>query len=249
MSGPAARLAIIGSRGRMGRALTHLIGGEFASRCSLHASIHSSSAPADWLQAFSCDLWIDFSLPAGIRGIAAAFDAARAQGTSTPPPALVIGATGHDAAERAILQGLSARTLVLQASNFSIGVLVLRKALEFASPMLWDSGFRPQMIETHHVHKKDAPSGTALTLAASTHGLGSERIQSVRAGEVVGDHEITFHGPGEQVTLAHRALSREIFARGALEAALWLAEKRARTPGAAGVVSLDDFFEEKLRRN
>jgi 4-hydroxy-tetrahydrodipicolinate reductase len=229
----------------MGRAMAHLMEGEFASRVRLHVTLHSQSPEEDWLDALASEAWVDFSLPAGIHGIHSAIASALRAQPSARLPALVIGTTGHDSRERSLIEDLATKTLVLQAPNFSIGILMLRKVLEFASPMLTESGFKPVMLETHHLHKKDAPSGTALSLAASTRGMTAERIHSVRAGEVIGDHSVTFHGSGEQVGFSHHAMNREIFARGALEAALWLADRRAVAPSAAGNVTLDDFFEEK----
>jgi 4-hydroxy-tetrahydrodipicolinate reductase len=235
-------IAIIGSRGRMGRALSHLIEGEFASSALIIGSIHSHSTDEDWAEALRADVWIDFSLPKSTSRLHGSLISASKGGRL---PALVIGTTGHSAAERALLEELSLRTEILQASNFSPGVLALKKALEFISPVLSASGFRPLLVETHHIHKKDAPSGTALTLAAATSGLLPERIHSIRAGEVIGDHRIEFHGHGERITFEHHAQSREIFARGALEAALWLARRHRSDPDSSGWASLDDFFEEK----
>ncbi len=237
------RIAIIGSRGKMGRALAHLIAGEFAASSELIASLHSLSDDSEWEDALAADVWVDFSLPKGTARLTRALASAP---SSRLLPALVIGTTGHSAQEKAELDSVARRTRVLQASNFSTGVLALRKALEFISPILSASGFRPLMVETHHIHKKDSPSGTAITLAAATSGLSSERIHSIRAGEVIGDHRVEFHGHGERVTLEHHAQSREIFARGALETALWLGKKQKSEPTGAGWLTLDDFFEEKL---
>jgi 4-hydroxy-tetrahydrodipicolinate reductase len=227
----------------MGRALARLIEGEFAASCKLAASLHTQSDDSDWEDAMAADVWIDFSLPRSLPKTHGAFMAGGPKGHM---PALVVGTTGHTAGEKKLLEEIASKTQALQASNFSTGVLALKKALEFISPVLSGSGFRPLMVETHHTHKKDAPSGTALTLASATQGLTAERIHSIRAGEVVGDHRIEFHGHGERITLEHHALSREIFARGALEVSLWLAKKRRSEPGARGWVTLDDFFEEKL---
>ena len=242
MSTPS-RIALIGSRGKMGRALAHLIEGEFASSCALVASLHSQSDDRDWSAALSADVWIDFSLARSTQRIHGVIASGRG---GAGLPALVIGTTGHTAAEQAMLDELATMTRVLRASNFSTGVLALKKALEFISPMLASSGFRPLMVETHHVHKKDAPSGTALTLAAATRGLADERIHSIRAGEVIGDHRIEFHGHGERLSFEHHAQSREIFARGALQAALWMAAQHRNDRTGCGWVTLDDFFEEKL---
>ena len=120
---------------------------------------------------------------------------------------------------------------IVFASNFSVGVNVLfwltRKAAE-----LLERDFDPEIIETHHKMKKDAPSGTAKTLAeilkAEQKNQNEIPIQSIREGEVVGEHTVIFSGPGERLELTHRASSREIFARGALRAAKWIV---GRPPG------------------
>jgi 4-hydroxy-tetrahydrodipicolinate reductase len=117
---------------------------------------------------------------------------------------------------------------IVFASNFSVGVNVLfwltRKAAE-----LLERDFDPEIIETHHKMKKDAPSGTAKTLAeilkAEQKNQNEIPIQSIREGEVVGEHTVIFSGLGERIELTHRAASREIFARGALRAANWIMGK------------------------
>jgi 4-hydroxy-tetrahydrodipicolinate reductase len=157
--------------------------------------------------------------------------------------ALVIGTTGHNDAEKARLVNLTFKIPVVWASNFSTGVNALfwltRKAAEILGP-----SFDLEVVEMHHRHKKDAPSGTAATLAeiladvrnvqiseAIRHGregIVGERtdaeigMHSVRGGDVVGDHTVIFAAPGERVELTHKAGSRDTFAMGALRAAQWL---------------------------
>jgi 4-hydroxy-tetrahydrodipicolinate reductase len=117
---------------------------------------------------------------------------------------------------------------VLWASNFSLGVAVLEDLVRRASAAL--PAWQVQIRETHHVHKKDAPSGTALTLAraaAAGNGL-MPPIESLREGEVVGEHRVRLVGPGEALELSHSAGDRDIFALGALHAASLLA---GRGPG------------------
>jgi 4-hydroxy-tetrahydrodipicolinate reductase len=161
--------------------------------------------------------------------------------------AIVIGTTGHTEAESRELTALSARIPMVWSSNYSTGVNALfwltRKAAEILGP-----GFDLEIIEMHHRLKKDAPSGTAATLArilaearsqnlaeAARHGrqgVVGERtdaeigIHSIRGGDVVGDHTVIFAGPGERLELTHRASSRDTFANGALRAARWVAEKK-----------------------
>jgi 4-hydroxy-tetrahydrodipicolinate reductase len=162
---------------------------------------------------------------------------------------MVIGTTGHSDAERKNVQVISAKIPMVWASNFSTGVNVLfwltRKTAEVLGP-----DYDLEIVEMHHRLKKDAPSGTASTLAkilAETRrqqldkvlrhgreGLAGERtateigMHSIRGGDVVGDHTVIFAATGERVELSHKASSREAFANGALRAAQWVVGK---TPG------------------
>lgn len=157
--------------------------------------------------------------------------------------AMVIGTTGHSEQERTQITEFSARIPVVLASNFSTGVNALfwltRKAAEILGP-----GYDLEIVEMHHRLKRDAPSGTARTLAeiladvrkqqlekVARHGrsgIVGERtadeigIHSVRGGDVVGDHTVIFAAPGERVELTHKASTRENFAKGALRAAAWV---------------------------
>jgi 4-hydroxy-tetrahydrodipicolinate reductase len=114
------------------------------------------------------------------------------------------------------------------ASNFSVGVNVLVWLTQKAAELL-GSDFNPEIVETHHKMKKDAPSGTAKTLAdflkAGRKSNSEIPIQSIREGDVVGEHSVIFSGPSERLELSHRAANREIFARGALRAAKWIINK------------------------
>lgn len=165
------------------------------------------------------DVAIDFSLPEGFGRILALCVERGA--------ALVSGTTGLDSTQRAALEAASARIAVLSAANFSLGVAVLSELVERAAAALpgWDC----DIIEAHHVHKKDAPSGTALALGdCAIHGGADPRYASLRAGDIVGEHTVQFATMGERIELVHRATNRDIFARGALHAASRLA---ARPPG------------------
>ena len=140
---------------------------------------------------------------------------------------LVIGTTGHSAGHKSSIDTAAKSIPIVFASNFSVGVNVLFWLTERAARLLGDK-FNAQIVETHHVHKKDAPSGTAKTLAAI---LQREKksaeipVRSIREGEVVGEHTVAFSGPGERLNLAHYAESRETFASGALTAAKWVIDK------------------------
>ena len=150
---------------------------------------------------------------------------------------LVIGTTGHSQQQRKTIEQTTHSVPIVLASNFSVGVNVLfwltRKAAEFLGP-----DFDPEIVETHHKMKKDAPSGTAKTLAEILKTVRNSEIpvQSVREGEVVGEHTVIFTGPAERLELTHRAASRDIFARGALRAAQWIVDK------SAGLYSMQDVL-------
>jgi 4-hydroxy-tetrahydrodipicolinate reductase len=161
--------------------------------------------------------------------------------------AIVIGTTGHTEAQRKELTAISSQIPMVWSANYSTGVNALfwltRKAAEILGP-----GFDLEIVEMHHRLKKDAPSGTAATLAqiladarkeslekAARHGrqgLVGERtaaeigIHSIRGGDVVGDHTVIFATPGERLELTHKASSRDTFAVGALRAAQWVASQK-----------------------
>ncbi|MBQ9536670.1 MAG: 4-hydroxy-tetrahydrodipicolinate reductase [Desulfovibrionaceae bacterium] len=156
---------------------------------------------------------------------------------------LVIGTTGFSKAELETLNQIAQDTLLFWSSNMSIGISVLRKVLPELAKALGPQ-YDMEVMEIHHKHKKDAPSGTALTLAeglaaargwdakevrvSGRDGIVGERptqqigVQALRGGDVVGVHTVYFMGPGERIEVTHHAHSRENFARGALRAAQWL---------------------------
>lgn len=163
-------------------------------------------------------LLIDFSLPE-------AFDAALALAVARRA-AFVSGTTGLTVAQLDALEVASKTIPVLWAANFSLGVAVLSELVERAAHAL--PGWDLDIVESHHIHKQDAPSGTALALGASAKAGGAApRYASIRAGDIVGEHWLQFTGTGERVELAHRAISRDIFARGALAVGEWLAGQGA----------------------
>jgi 4-hydroxy-tetrahydrodipicolinate reductase len=182
------------------------------------------------------DVIIDFSVPEGTLALLEA--------VPNDGPPLVCGVTGWRETQMSRLREHAGRTCILHAPNFSTGVLALRHLLRTAAPLLARLGYTPVVCETHHRHKRDAPSGTALALCRdiAPDDPASVQTHAVRAGEVIGDHQVTFYGPGDRIQLAHQAQDRTIFARGAIEAACWLAD-RPRTPG---LLSLDDYLQDQL---
>ncbi len=180
-------------------------------------------------------VYIDFTTPQ-------ATAAAAAVAAELGRPA-VIGTTGLSPAEEIQLAYLARRVPIVVASNFSLGVNLLTGLVRKAAAALgatWDV----EIVETHHRAKRDAPSGTALTLAqaaAEGHGVSYDQVKrhgrdgevgarpqgeigvhAVRGGDVVGEHQVSFFGAGERLELGHRATSRTIFAAGALRAAAWV---------------------------
>jgi 4-hydroxy-tetrahydrodipicolinate reductase len=141
---------------------------------------------------------------------------------------LVIGTTGHSQEQRRLIEKTAQSLPVVFASNFSIGVNVLFWLTRKAAEQL-GGDFDAEIIETHHTMKKDAPSGTAKTLAeilkAAKKTPSEIPVQSIREGDVVGEHTVIFSGPSERLELTHRAASREIFALGALRAAKWIIDQ------------------------
>lgn len=218
------RLLIHGASGRMGQALLRLVseredlqGVAAVSRRKPAQRVvdglpHFALSELHGVPAF--DVAIDFSLPGG-------FDAVLALCVGRGA-ALVSGTTGLEPAQREAIQAAANDIPVLWAANFSLGVAVLSELVERAAQML--QGWDCDIVESHHVHKKDAPSGTALALGAcAEEGGGVPRYASIRAGDVVGEHLVQFAGLGERVELVHRATNRDVFARGALHAAARLA--------------------------
>jgi 4-hydroxy-tetrahydrodipicolinate reductase len=181
------------------------------------------------------DVVIDFTHPeATLQNIEAAAGGGKA---------MVIGTTGFTDEGRKRIKELSGRIPCVMASNMSLGVNLLLSVIGDIARALGDD-YDVEIVETHHRHKKDAPSGTALMMARAAaealgrdlgdtavyarHGMVGERqareigIQAVRAGDIVGEHTVIFGGMGERIEVSHKVSSRDTFARGALKAALWL---------------------------
>ncbi len=174
--------------------------------------------------------------------------------------AMVIGTTGFSRDDMNEIKPLAESIPCVMASNMSLGVNVLLKVLHDVASALGDD-YDIEIVEAHHRLKKDAPSGTALKMAQviadavnrnleevavyARKGLIGQRtrkeigIQTVRAGDIVGEHTILFGGLGERIEITHRASSRDTFARGALKAALWLAGK------PSGLYDMQDVLELK----
>lgn len=190
---------------------------------------------ADALEAFAkAQVVIDFTAPAATRGFAALAAQARA--------VHVIGTTGLAADDLEAISAAARHAVVVRAGNMSLGVNLLVKLTRMVSAAL-DEDYDIEVVEAHHNRKVDAPSGTALMLgqaAADGRGVALDDVSdrgrdgitgarkrgdigfhAIRGGDVIGDHDVIFAGPGERIVLRHLASDRSLFVRGALKAALW----------------------------
>ena len=231
------RLLIHGASGRMGRALLRLATDD--PRFSIIAAVSRSGEAIDGLQVLAAeriamaaefDVMVDFSLPA-------AFDTALELCVQRSS-AFVSGTTGLSDTQRVAMDAAAASIPVVWASNFSLGVAVLNELVRRAASALPE--WTCEIIETHHTQKRDAPSGTALSLGATIASIRGEEphYTSLRSGDLIGEHVVHFTGMGERLELTHRADDRDIFARGALEAGVRVV---TRGPGryAFGEILLD----------
>jgi 4-hydroxy-tetrahydrodipicolinate reductase len=227
------RVLLLGAKGRMGQAIAAAAP---KARIEITAGLDIGDDIGKGIR--DCDVVIDFSHPN------ASSELGRACAEAKMPA--VIGTTGHSNEERAAVEKLALSVPVVLSPNFSVGVNALFWLTRKAAQMLGD-GFDLEITEMHHRLKKDAPSGTARKLAEilcevreldytkdvrhGREGLIGERrakeiaVHSIRGGDVVGDHTVTFAGTGERLELSHKAASRETFALGALRAARWIVGK------------------------
>ena len=252
------RVGVFGANGRVGQliiddlkeALDISLSCVFV-RNGLNFSIDPSVLVTTDIKSFlnGCDIVIDFSLPEACEALLEA-------AIKTPKP-LVIGTTGLSPHQLNLLKQASENMPVLYATNMSLGVALLNKLVYQAAAAL--EGFDIEIVEMHHKHKKDAPSGTALTLgesAANGRGLDLDKVRvsgrdgnigkrsedeiavmALRGGDIVGRHTVGFYNDGEFIELNHTATSRNTFSKGAIRAGTWLANKKA------GLYSISDCLE------
>ncbi len=251
------RLAVTGAGGRMGKTLIEMIhaaegltlgaaferadsslvgvdAGELVGLGPIGVGVQTDVAAA----TDSFDVLIDFSVPDATLALLPILVAAEKK--------LVIGTTGFDAAGQGAIEAAAAQIAILKAPNMSVGVNVVFKLIEIAAAVLGDD-VDVEVIEAHHRHKIDAPSGTAVRMGeilADTLGRDLEKdaiygregttgpreagtigFATVRGGDIVGDHTVLYAGAGERIEITHRAQSRANFAQGALRAARFLEGK------------------------
>ncbi|HEY5799009.1 MAG TPA: 4-hydroxy-tetrahydrodipicolinate reductase [Burkholderiaceae bacterium] len=261
------KLAVAGASGRMGRMLIETIlqtpGCVLAGALDVPGSPALGSDPAAFLgKRAGCVIESDLA-----RGLANAdflIDFTRPEGTlahlaycAQHGIKMIVGTTGFDAAGKAAIAAGAAKTAVVFAPNMSVGVNVTLKLLEMAAKSFAE-GYDIEIIEAHHRHKVDAPSGTALKMGEvvanalgrdldkvavyGREGVTGERDPStigfatVRGGDIVGDHTVLFAGIGERIEISHKSASRVTYAHGALRAARFLQDK------ATGLYDMQDVI-------
>lgn len=185
------------------------------------------------------DLWIDFSSPEGLEKFLS-----HLSGQEKP---IVSGTTGLEADQFAKLKKYSQKSAVFWASNFSRGVWALRQALKALSSV---SDFDVEVVETHHIFKKDNPGGTAKTLHQDLQETMGKKIKTPygkRIGGVFGIHEVAAASQNELLKFEHTALNREVFAEGAVKAAEWLMGQNSKAK-KVGLYSMDDMMLNSSKR-
>ncbi len=245
-------ILVMGASGRMGATLTALVRKNPALKL---AGVVEKKERQEGLEQLGCPVAasleelfaqkvngtiIDFTAPL--------FSVANAKLAAQNACAIVIGTTGFDAAQKKELAAYAKKTPIFWSPNMSVGINVLLQVLPQLTRLL-GTGYDLEISEVHHRLKKDAPSGTAIRLGECVaqargqkyedvarccrEGIIGERtdteigVQTLRGGDVVGDHTVFYFGAGERIEVTHRAHSRETFAQGALRAAAWLAGQPA----------------------
>lgn len=247
------KIVISGANGKMGRAVADVI--STREDCKVIAGIDPNTVKLSDFTVYSSpselteapDVIVDFSHPCALDGLLGY--------ALTNGVALVLASTGYTPEQTEKIRSASLQIPIFFTANMSLGINLLRELAKKAASVLGDQ-FDVEIVERHHNQKLDAPSGTALMLADSIneardgrynyvydrHSYRRKRerteigIHSVRGGTIVGDHEIIFAGRDEVITLSHSAASKEVFAVGAVNAAVFISRK------AAGLYSMSDMI-------
>lgn len=254
----AHKIAIAGASGRMGRMLIEAV--QAADDCVLAGALDVAASPAIGNDAtaflgHASDVAITADLKTGLQNARTLIDFTRPEGTMAHLKvcrelgvAIVIGTTGFSEAQKAEIAAASKDIAIMLSPNMSVGVNVTLKLLEMAAKAL-STGYDIEVIEAHHRHKVDAPSGTALKMGEviasalgrdlkdcavyAREGVTGERDPSsigfatIRGGDIVGDHTVLFAGIGERIEITHKSSSRVTYAQGSLRAVRFLAERKA----------------------
>ncbi len=251
------RVAVAGASGRMGQVLIEAL--RAADDCTLTGALDVATSPSVGSDAAAflgsqCGVMISSELHVGLQGAQVLIDFTRPEGTlahlrqcRAMGVNAVIGTTGFTEAQKAEIAAAAQHIAIVMAPNMSVGVNVTLKLLELAAKAL-ATGYDIEIVEAHHRHKVDAPSGTALKMGQviadalgrnlkdcavyARQGVTGERDPSsigfatIRGGDIVGDHTVLFAGTGERIEITHKAGSRTTYAQGSLRAVRFLADKR-----------------------
>jgi len=263
-------IAIAGAGGRMGRMLVEAVQTSGDARLSGALDVPGAPNLGEDAAAFlgnPAGVKIESDLARGLAGAQFLIDFTRPEGTlkhleycAEHGIKVVIGTTGFDEAGKAAIAEAAKKTAVVFAPNMSVGVNVTLKLLELAAKSL-ATGYDIEIIEAHHRHKVDAPSGTALKMGEviadalgrdlkdcavyAREGVTGERDPSsigfatVRGGDIIGDHTVLFAGTGERIEISHKSSSRVSYANGALRACRFLADKQTGLFDMNDVLSLN----------
>ena len=268
---PAIRVAIAGASGRMGRMLIEAV--RASGDCVLAGALDIASSPAIGSDAtaflgVASGVPITADVRAGLANADVLIDFTRPEGTlehlavcAQVGVKAVIGTTGFTAEQKEAIAAAAQKTAVVFAPNMSVGVNVTLKLLDMAARAL-STGYDIEVIEAHHRHKVDAPSGTALKMGEviaqalgrdlkdcavyAREGVTGERDPStigfatIRGGDIVGDHTVLFAGTGERIEISHKSSSRAGYAQGSLRAARFLAAHRTGMFDMFDVLGLND---------
>ena len=263
------RITVAGASGRMGRMLIEAV--RASGDCVLAGALDQRGSPAVGTDAAaflgqSSGVLITADLQAGLQGADVLIDFTRPEGTLAHLAVCgalgvkaVIGTTGFSEAQKAEIAAHAQRAAIVFSPNMSVGVNVTLKLLELAAKAL-ATGYDIEVIEAHHRHKVDAPSGTALQMGEvvaralgrnlqdcavyERHGVTGERDPSsigfatIRGGDIVGDHTVLFAGTGERIEITHKSSSRATYAQGSLRAARFLMAHERGLFGMADVLGL-----------
>ncbi|AOS81829.1 MULTISPECIES: 4-hydroxy-tetrahydrodipicolinate reductase [Hydrogenophaga] len=255
--GTGPRVCVAGASGRMGRMLIEAV--QASGDCVLGGALDIAASPAIGQDAGayagqSTGVIITADLAEGLKSSDCLIDFTRPEGTMAHLRAcvehgvqLVIGTTGFSDEQKAEIAEAAKRIAIVMAPNMSVGVNVTLKLLEMAAKAL-STGYDIEIIEAHHRHKVDAPSGTALRMGEviagalgrdlkdcavyAREGVTGERDPSsigfatIRGGDIVGDHTVLFAGTGERIEITHKSASRSTYAQGSLRAVRFLAGRR-----------------------
>jgi 4-hydroxy-tetrahydrodipicolinate reductase len=225
------KLAVSGCLGRMGQRISRLALADKAFKVTtllehkdhpqIHQPMEGLKVSVDSNALKGCQVLIEFTTPeATLQNLAACLK---------HKVKMVIGTTGMSPEQIKKIKSASKKIPIVFSSNMSVGVNIVFKLTEMAA-LKTGHNYVINLSETHHVHKKDAPSGTAKTIAEIAEHFSKQKvanIESIREGEVIGDHTITFESDEDVISIFHHAKSRDIFAKGSLVAAKFLAKKKS----------------------